>query len=406
MSDAFEALTKRDHDSICNTYARYPLAIDHASGTRLFDVDGREYVDLLAGIAVCNLGHGNPELLETVTRQWTKLVHSSNLFHQQEQVELAEKLLATCGADKVFFCNSGAEANEAAIKIARRYMHVVRKRDAYEVITLDGSFHGRTLATLTATGQAKVKDGFDPLPEGFKTVPFMDLDAVREAITDKTAAVMVELIQGERGVRPLSQEFVDGLVALCREHDILLIVDEVQTGLGRTGKYWAHQHYGITPDVFTTAKPLANGLPMGAMFAREEMAAAFTPGTHGTTFGGGALVSAVASRVLDIMKRDAICERAADTGRYAMGLFEGLKAAHPDKVAEVRGLGLIIGIELTMPGKDIWNALIDAGFVCNLTQGNILRLLPPLIIEKDDIARFAQTLDGLLAAAGLPKSEA
>lgn len=399
MSDAFDALKKRDHDSICNTYARYPLAIERAAGTRLYDINGKEYVDLLSGIAVCNLGHAHPELLEAITTQWSKLTHVSNLFHQTEQVELAEKLLKTCDADKVFFCNSGAEANEAAIKIARRYMHEIKGRDAFEVITLDGSFHGRTLATLTATGQPKVKEGFAPLPEGFVTVPFLDLDAIRNAISDKTAAVMVELIQGERGVRPLPQEFIDSLKALCEEKDILLIVDEVQTGLGRTGKYWAHQHYGITPDVFTTAKPLANGLPMGAMFASEKVAKAFTPGSHGTTFGGSALVSAVAGRVLDIMERDGICERAAKTGSYAISLFKALQDKHPGKIADVRGLGLIIGIELTFDGSSIWKSLMDAGFICNLTQGNILRLLPPLIIEKEDLAHYAEALDALLAKA-------
>lgn len=399
MSDALSALKERDTASICNTYARYPLAVERASGTRLYDSSGKEYVDLLAGIAVCNLGHANEELLGTLTSQWSKLGHVSNLFHQTEQVELAERLLATCGADKAFFCNSGAEANEAAIKMARRYMHTVKDRDAYEVITLDGSFHGRTLATLTATGQPKVKDGFEPLPEGFITVPFMDIDAVRAAITGKTAAVMVELIQGERGVRPLSQEYVDALVALCREKDILLIVDEVQTGLGRTGKYWAHQHYGITPDIFTTAKPLANGLPMGALLATDTVAAAFTPGSHGTTFGGNALVSAVACTVLDIMKRDGICDKAAQTGAYALDLFRSLQERHPGKIAEVRGLGLIIGIELTIPGQAIWQGLMDAGFICNLTQGTILRLLPPLIIDPADLERYAKELDRLLAQA-------
>ncbi|SKA73240.1 aspartate aminotransferase family protein [Desulfobaculum bizertense] len=397
MSEAFNALKERDLHSICNTYARYPLAISKAQGVHLYDSEGKEYVDLLAGIAVSNLGHANQEILQALVEQWNTVDHVSNLFHQEWQIELAEQLLGTCDADKVFFCNSGAEANEAALKLARRYMHTVAGRDAHEIITLDGSFHGRTLATLTATGQAKVKEGFDPLPEGFKTVPFMDMDALRDAISDKTAAIMVELIQGERGVRPLSQGYVDELVALCKEKQILLIVDEVQTGLGRTGKYWAHQHYGITPDIFTTAKPLANGLPMGAMFAREDIAKAFSFGSHGTTFGGGPIVCAVAKKVLEIMERDQICEHAAKTGEYALSLFADIQKRHPEKVAEVRGLGLIMAVELSFPGQEIWEKLLEAGFICNLTQGNILRLLPPLIIDKTELERFAKELEALLA---------
>lgn len=399
MSGAFEALVKREQASIMNTYGRYPLAVERAHGCRLYDLDGREYVDLLAGIAVANLGHCHPGVAAVIAAKAQELVHVSNVFYQREQVELAEKLKATCHAGKVFFCNSGAEANEGAIKLARRYMRTVKERDAYEVVTLSGSFHGRTLATLTATGQDKVKEGFDPLPEGFVTVPAGDIEAMAAAITPRTAAVLLEIIQGEGGVKPFPKEYLDAVAKLCRERDVLFMVDEVQTGMCRTGKFWAFQNYDLTPDVFTCAKGLANGLPMGAVLATDEVAAGFAPGAHATTFGGGALVAAAACRVIDIMNEEDIAGRAATMGAYAMSVLGGVQARYPYKIAAVRGLGLMIGVELTFPGNDIWKALLDRGFVCNLTQGRVLRLLPPLIIGEEDLKAFADTLHELLADA-------
>lgn len=394
----FEELKNKDSQYICNTYGRYPLAIARGEGCSLYDLDGKEYLDLLAGIAVVNLGHGRPELLETITEQYAKLGHVSNLFYQEEGARLAEQLTATSGADKVFFCNSGAEANEAAIKLARRYMRTVAKRDAYEVITLEGSFHGRTMATVAATGQAVFGEHFQPLPSGFHSVPFGDLDAMREAIGQQTAGVLVEVIQGEGGVRPLSEEYLKGIEQLCLDNDILFMIDEVQTGMCRTGTFWAHQRYGLAPDVFTTAKPLANGLPMGAMMATEEAARGFEPGSHATTFGAGALTCAVASRVVEIMQQDDLAARAEEVGNYAQGLFRALKVIHPDKIAEVRGRGLMLGIELAFPGQDVWKALLDKGFIVNLAKGNVLRLLPPLVVEKKDMKRFADALAGVLAS--------
>ncbi len=396
MSSTFETLKARDNAAVCSTYGRYPLAVARAKGSRLWDLDGREYVDLLSGIAVTSLGHGHPEVVEAIKAQADKLIHVSNLFYQQEQVVLAERLLSTCAAGRVFFCNSGAEANEAACKLARRAMRTVRGRDAYEIVTLSGSFHGRTLAMVAATGQAKFKQGFEPMPEGFVTAPWGDIEALAATVDERTAAVLVEIVQGEGGIRPMSAEYAQAVQQLCRERGVLFMVDEVQAGLCRTGRFWAHQHFGLTPDVFTTAKALANGLPMGAMMATEEIACGFAPGTHATTFGGGALVAAAADKVVEIMQRDRLDERAAELGGYAQGLFRDMAKTCPGKIREVRGLGLMIGIELDFPGAAVWKSLLDQGFVCNLTQDKVLRLLPALTIDRSDLDAFAQTLTKLL----------
>lgn len=405
MSEKFDALKDRTMKSVMNTYGRYPLALGRGKACALFDLDGREYLDLLAGIAVANLGHSHPEVTAAIAKQAGELVHVSNLFFQEPQVDLAEALLATWpqpdgSSGRVFFCNSGAEANEAAIKLARRYMHVVRGEDRHEVITLTSSFHGRTLATLTATGQDKVKEGFHPLPEGFVTVPSGDLDAMKAAMTGKTAAVLLEIIQGEGGVKPFPEGYLKGVQALCREQGVLFMVDEIQTGLCRTGKWWAHQHYGLTPDVVSVAKALANGLPMGAIMATGAVAEGFQPGSHATTFGGGPVVAAAAAKTLEIMTRDRLAERAARMGDFAMALFEDLAEAMPGKIAQVRGLGLMIGIQLgpDVAGKEqnVWEELLRQGFILNLTQGNVLRLLPPLVIEQKDLERFAQALGDVL----------
>ncbi|MDD3312024.1 aspartate aminotransferase family protein [Pseudodesulfovibrio sp.] len=399
MSNKFEAIKERTGNLLCNTYGRYPLAVSRAKGCRLYDLDGEEYLDFLAGIAVCSLGHGRDDLADVMAEQARKMVHLSNLFYQEPQLDLAEKLLSTCAAGKVFFANSGAEANEGAIKLARRYMRKVRGEDRYEVITLDHSFHGRTLATLTATGQyGPIKDGFDPLPQGFVTVPFGNVNALRGAIGANTAAIMIEMVQGEGGVRPLSQDYVNDIVALCKENGLLLIVDEVQTGVCRTGRFWAHQHYGITPDIFTSAKALANGLPMGAVLCTDEAAKGFEPGSHASTFGGGCVVSAVAAKVIDIMVSEHMAERAAEMGAFAASEAEKLRLKHPDKIAGARGLGLLFGIELSCDGKAVWSGLLANKVVCNLTQGKILRLVPPLVVEKADILVFMAVLDKVLTA--------
>ena len=398
-----QTLAGRSEAVMLNTYGgRYGLSIGRATGARLYDLGGRGYMDLLAGIAVANLGHSHPELLAVMQNQAEELIHVSNLFYQIPQVELAEKLVATCELDKVFFCNSGAEANEAAIKLARRYMREVVGKDAFEIITLSGSFHGRTLATLTATGQeGKIKDGFQPLPEGFITVPFGDIKAMEAAVNPHTTAILIEVVQGEGGVRPLSAEYADAIQRLCQENGVLLIIDEVQTGLCRTGKFWAHQHYGLTPDIMTSAKALANGLPMGAMLAKNKVASGFEPGTHATTFGGGGMLSAVACSVVKIMQRDDLANRAMQLGQFAITKARELQEKHLGKIKEVRGLGLMIGIELTFPGNEVWRVLLDAGFILNLTQGSVLRLLPPLIITEEELAEFFAALDHILSSTNI-----
>ena len=394
-----EEIQKCDAAALCRTYARYPLAVNRGQGTRLFSPEGKVYTDLLAGIAVCNLGHSHPELVDVICAQAKKLIHVSNLFYQEEQVELAKKLLGTCHLERVFFCNSGAEANEGAIKLARRYMREGRGQERYEIITVTGSFHGRTLATLTATGQDKIKTGFGPLPEGFVTVPFGDLDAMKAAMNDRTAAVLIEMIQGEGGVKPLPEDYARGLAALCSERGVLLMIDEIQTGVGRTGKFWAHQHLGLRPDVVTVAKGLAGGLPMGAVMCTEEVSKGFPPGSHGTTFGGNALISAVAKKVIEIIERDDLCGRAAHLGEHLRGRLAAVRERFPERIADVRVHGMMVGIELTAPGADVWRALLDKGFVLNLTQDTVLRLLPPLVITEEELDAFADALESVLATA-------
>ena len=396
MVDAFQETRDRDREMIMQTYARYPLLVDKARDTRLVDGEGREYTDLLAGISVCNLGHSHPELVGVIREQAERLIHVSNLFYQREQPELAERLTETCGLDRVFFCNSGAEANESAIKLARRYMRQVESRSAYQVVTLEGSFHGRTLATLTATGQPKVREGFDPLPEGFIQVPPEDLDALQEAVSDQTAAVLLEVIQGEGGVRPLSREYLEGVQDLCRSRGILFMMDEVQTGLGRTGAMWAHQHFQLDPDVMTVAKGLGNGLPVGAMLAKESVARGFEAGSHAATFGGNPLVCSVGSKVLEILQQQDFCRQNARKQELAFQLFTHLQSRMPDRIREVRGMGLMLGIELTHSGKEVWQELLRLGYVCNLVQNTTLRLLPPFTITEDDLRGFASALESAL----------
>ncbi|MFP4128274.1 MAG: aspartate aminotransferase family protein [Desulfonatronovibrio sp.] len=389
-------LQEKTSKYLCPTYARYPLAVKSARGCHLYDFEGREYLDMLSGISVCNLGHSHPEIVSAIASQAKKLIHVSNLFYQEEQAALAEKLISTCSLDRVFFCNSGAEANEGAIKLTRRYMQKILNQNRFEILTLNGSFHGRTLATLTATGQDKIKQGFDPLPKGFQTVPVNDKDALEQAVTPDTAAIMVEIIQGEGGIRLLSPGFLKKIVQIREKHDLLLIIDEIQTGMGRTGRFWAHQHYGLEPDIITSAKALANGLPMGAVLCTEKISSAFDPGSHGTTFGGNPLACAAALKVLEIMEQENLVKKADQLGRKALGIFERIRQDHPQKIMEIRGKGLMLGIELTFPGNRLWKALLEQGFVLNLTQDTVLRLLPPLVISGKHIESFAMTLDKLL----------
>ena len=389
-------IRKEEESLLFRTYGRYPIAIARGKGSRLWDRDGKEYVDLLAGIAVTNLGHCNPEIAEVMAEQAHKLIHVSNLFYQREQLDLAKRLLSTSHHGKAFFCNSGAEANEAAIKLARRYQQRVKNKDAYEVITFEGCFHGRTLATVAATGQQRFQDGFAPMPEGFTQIAWGDPAALEAAVSGKTAAVLLEMVQGEGGIRPVTRDYVQAVAKICRDRGILFIADEVQAGMGRTGKWWAFQHFGVSPDILTTAKALANGLPMGAMLGTNEVAQGFITGSHATTFGAGALVSRVAEKVIEIMERDALVERAGTIGDWAMNRFREVGKKCPGCITDVRGMGLMIGIELSFPGKNVWDALIEKGYILNLTQERVLRLLPALTIDQDDLEGFARTLEEVL----------
>jgi len=394
---SLEKLKEREGRLLCRTYSRYPVSVARGKGSRLWDVDGREYIDLLAGIAVTGLGHAHEELAEVMAQQARKLIHVSNLFYQEEQLDYAEKLLDTSHAQRVFFCNSGAEANEAAIKLARRYQRKVCQRDAWEVITLKNCFHGRTLATLAATG--KYTEGFEPLPEGFGRVNWGDLEALEKAITPHTAAVLVEAIQGEGGVFPMTPEYARGVQALCRKNGVLFMVDEVQAGMGRSGLFWAFQHYDLEPDVFTSSKAMANGLPLGAMMTTAEVAQGFDYGSHATTFGGGALVTAVGTKVLEIMARDDLVNRAATLGHRAMTLFTELGEKLPGTIREVRGKGLLLGVDLALEPdtcRKVWASLLDRGYILNLTHGTVLRLLPALTVPEEDLLSFAQTLEDVL----------
>ena len=390
----FFEIQEKEKDILFNTYSRYPLAIIKGKGTKLYDIKGNEYTDLLAGISVCNLGHCHPEISKIIKEEAQRLIHVSNLFYTIPQIELGKKLLSYAHFDKIFFCNSGAEANEAAIKLARRYMQKIRGENRYEIITLTGSFHGRTLATLTATGQDKIKQGFYPLPAGFKSVSINNIKEIENSISDKTAAIMIEIIQGEGGIVPLKKEYIEIINKLCEKHNILLIVDEVQTGMGRTGKMWAFMHYSIKPHIITCAKALANGLPMGAMMAKKEIAQGLEAGSHATTFGGGPLISKVALKVLEIIEQQNLIKRAEEIGKYTLDMLEELKKQFPNHIKEIRGKGLMIGIELqdNIDANFVFHEILKRKYIVNLTHQNTIRLLPPLIISKEEILIFKNIL--------------
>ncbi|MCE5243898.1 MAG: acetylornithine transaminase [Desulfobacteraceae bacterium] len=383
------------HEHIFNTYGRLPVTFVRGEGCTLWDDDGREYLDFLAGIAVCNLGHSHPELARVMFEQANTLVHVSNLFYTLPQIDLAAQLTRLSFADKVFFSNSGAEANEAAIKLARKYSNDRFGPGRFHVITMKDSFHGRTLATLSATAQDKVHKGFEPLVEGFTYVDFNSISAVEAAITDKTCAVMVEPIQGEGGINMPREGYLRELKELCRSRHLLLIFDEVQVGMGRTGTLFAHEQEGVTPDIMTLAKALANGLPIGAMLATGEVAEAFVLGTHGTTFGGTPLVTSVALRTVQLLSEPSFLERVRRVGAYFVEKLKELQARH-EVVRDIRGRGLLIGMDLTVPGKDIVDKCLQRGFIINCTHETVLRFVPPLIVGEKEIDRFVKVLDEIL----------
>lgn len=382
------------------TYARYPAAMVKGSGCRLIDADGKEYLDFLSGIAVCALGHCHPAVTEAIRQQAGQLVHVSNLYYTEPQIRLAELLTGNSFGERIFLANSGAEANEAAIKLARIYSGAGR----YQVISLTGSFHGRTLATVAATGQPKFHKGFEPLPEGFLHAPFGDLEALAAMISDKTCAILVEPLQGEGGVRPLDKEYLRGIKALCDQHRLLLIFDEIQTGLGRTGTLFAYEQLGVTPDILTMAKALGNGLPIGAMMTRADIAAALTPGTHASTFGGNPVASAAAVAVLSVMLADEFFPEVRRKGAYFQEELTKLATRFPAIISSARGMGLLIGAVLTEQGATQGQAIVtkmfERGFLMNFAGNVALRFVPPLIVTTEEIDILVAALGRVLAEIG------
>ncbi|MCL5780711.1 MAG: acetylornithine transaminase [Firmicutes bacterium] len=377
---------------VMNTYGRLPMAFVKGEGCRVWDADGRQYLDFVGGLAVNSLGHAHPKVAEAVCRQAKTLLHCSNLYWIEPQVKLAKLLVENSCAGKVFFCNSGAEANEGAIKLARKYAKVNLGPDKYEIITATNSFHGRTLAAVTATGQTKYQKGFDPLPPGFNYVPYNDLAALEQSIGPQTCAVMLEPVQGEGGVIPAHPAYLEGVAGLCKEKGLLLIFDEVQCGLGRTGKFLAYQHYQVEPDIITLAKALGGGFPIGAMLAKDHVASAFQPGDHASTFGGNPLACAAALAAMETILQDGVQENVQSMGEYFKNQLTTLAQKYP-YVKEVRGLGLMLGMELTIEGKDIVARCLEQGLLINCTNGNVLRFLPPLIITRDEVDQAVAILD-------------
>lgn len=379
---------------LMNTYNRFPIVLRKGRGMKVWSTDGKEYLDFVGGIAVNCLGHCHPKVVVAIQKQAQRLIHVSNLYHIEPQIKLAKLLVENSFADKVFFCNSGAEANEAAIKLARRYFREQVGSNKFEIITAFNSFHGRTIATVSATGQAKFKAGFEPLVPGFKHVDFNDIDAVDKAITKDTCAVLIEPIQGEGGVKIPDADYLRDLREACDRHGILLILDEVQTGMGRTGKLFAYEHFGIRPDIVTLAKGLGGGVPIGAMLATDKVASGFQPGSHASTFGGNPLVCSAAVVTMEVLIEDGfILDQCRRMGKYLKKKLEEMKKEFPSIIAEVRGMGLLVGMELTRDGAPIVKACMERGLLINCTAGNILRFTPPLIVTEKEIDHLIDILE-------------
>ncbi len=389
-----DAVEKTDQ-FVFQTYARLGKAFVKGEGARLWDEDGKEYIDFLAGIAVCGLGHCHPDVTRAVSEQAATLVHVSNLFYTRPQADLARALCSLSFADRVFFANSGAEANEAAIKLARRYFQKKGDTRRYKIITMKQSFHGRTMATLTATGQDKIKDGFYPLLEGFAHVPFNDLAALEAAVDDSVCAVMLEPVQGEGGVIPADPDYLTAVREMCTQKGILLIFDEIQCGMGRTGAFFAHEHYQLAPDIMTLAKALGNGLPIGAMLATQEAATGFDLGSHASTFGGTPLATAAGLAVVNHISQTGFLDEVDSKGQYFKQQLAQLTRTHARAVA-VRGKGLLLGLELDGNAGPFVGRMMKKGFIINAIQDKVLRFAPPLIIEKEQIDQLIEALDRLL----------
>ena len=397
MSSSSEWINRADKH-VMKTYGRYPIVAERGEGCRLWDVEGKAYLDFLAGVAVNNLGHCHPKVVAALREQAGRLLHCSNFYHIPQQVELAEWLCEHSFAERVFFCNSGAEANEAAMKLARKHSNEKHGEDRFEVITALASFHGRTIGAISATGQEKVKAGFTPMLEGFKHVPFGDVEAMRQAITPESCAIMLEPLQGEGGVNVAPPGYLKAVRELCDEFDLLLIFDEVQVGCGRTGTLWAYEQDEVIPDVMTLAKALAGGPPIGALLTTEGLAASLGPGTHGSTFGGNPLVCAAALAAMQTLNEKTLLDNCRAMGAYLTEKLEQLKGKY-SLIKEIRGLGLIIGVELTIEGGPLVIKAMERGLLMNCTVGNVLRFVPPLIVNRAEIDEAMTILDEVLSTA-------
>jgi acetylornithine/N-succinyldiaminopimelate aminotransferase len=375
---------------------RQPVALVRGEGSRVWDSDGKEYLDFTGGISVTALGHSHPKVVGTLREQAATLLHVSNIFHIPQQAQLAQLLCEHSFADRVFFSNSGAEANETAIKLARKWAKEHGASDRGDIISMRGGFHGRTLATVTATAQEKYHHGYEPLPGGFKYVAYNDLKALERAIDTHTAAVLVEPIQGEGGVIVPDDGYLPGLRKLCDEAGILLVLDEIQTGMGRTGKLWAYEHSGVAPDIMTLAKALANGVPIGATLATESVASAFTPGSHGSTFGGNPLATAVGVTVFGTLLEDKLAERAGRMGKILLEALASLRAKYPKAIKDVRGRGLLVGVDMVAPVGDLVTACRERGLLALTAGDNALRLAPALIVTEKEIGEGCAIIDKAL----------
>ena len=390
-------IVEMDEKHFMNVYSgRYPLYVEKGEGIKLYSKDAKVYRDFLAGIGVNALGYSNQRFKDALKDQIDKIIHCSNLYYIEAQAELEKKLCENSAYDRVFFANSGSEANEGALKLARKYFKK-KDSDKFETITAEKSFHGRTMSTVTATGQDKYKEPFTPLPEGFSTVPFNDLEALKEAVTDQTAVIMLEPVQGEGGIYPAEKEYLEGVRKLCHEEDILLVFDEVQCGMGRTGELFAYQNYGVEADIISLAKALGGGVPIGAFLAKEEVASAFEPGDHGTTFGGNPLATRAASEVLDIMLEDGFLDSVKEKGDYLRAKLDKLVEEN-EELVETRGMGLMLALELEeeQSAKDITQLLFERGFLVNAVKEHTLRFLPPLVVEKEDIDLLIENIEEII----------
>lgn len=393
-----QLVMKTDEQHYVKVFARYPIVLSHGEGPYVYDSSGKKYIDFLGGIAVNVLGHAHPKLVAAITRQAGRLIHCSNLYYTEEQVSLAAKLAAVSGMDRVFFGNSGAEANEGAIKLARKYGKTVGAAKV-EIISAYESFHGRTLAALMATGQPKYHKGYEPLPGGFKHVQYNNLEELKNLMSsERTCAVLLEPIQGEGGINMPAPGYLEAVRELCNQTGALLIFDEIQTGMGRTGSMFAYQAFGVKPDIATVAKGLGGGVPIGAFMTTDKIAAAFAPGDHGTTFGGNPLACAAGNAVLDSIAEEKLLANATAMGEYLAAQLTELKSKYPQWIIEVRGKGLLVGAKLTKPGRDIVNQCLEQGVIINCTAGDVLRFVPPLNINTGHIDEVMAALDGVLAA--------